>query len=165
MSITAATIRKEQRSVKVATLFAQGLSQAKIAEKLGVARTTIENDIKRIGPVLDNGGETLQALRASLKKKIKPEFRVEAIRKTIEKVDSNPFAALKGVAMANYLDGVDQVLAPKHEEQTPAEHRPIFNIAGGAKITLTLADCKRPAPPQDVVVEATTVQQDDENKG
>jgi hypothetical protein len=130
--------KAKTRAAQVAVLLSQGLTPKQIAAKLNVHICTIYKDTREIAPALDHSQEIINGLRMSLKKEAPPQTRVGVIKKTMQKVDSNPFAALRAVEMANYIDGVDRLLAPAAQQPQEIENAPMFQIASGAQVTLNL---------------------------
>jgi hypothetical protein len=153
--LTASQSKARTRQAKVATLLTAGFTLQEIANKLQVSRPTIYNDSKAIAPALDFSQDILTRLRMSLQTDAPVAARTQTIKKALGKVDSNPFAALKAVQMANYIDGVDQILTPQQIKQAdPDQHRPMFAIQDGATVTVNVLQVGA-SNPQDIVVKGT----------
>ena len=91
------------------------LTQDQIAQITGTSAPTVQRVARKIRDLSPETRE-LSAYRTLIRKRIPALKRVEAVEKVLEKVDSNPFAAMRAV---EYVDGV-LGLAPKQQSTAEA---------------------------------------------
>jgi hypothetical protein len=88
------------------------------------------------------GGREVGEYQASLKKHLPISERVSVLEKVAQKVDSNPFAALKAVQRADQLDDIVTLAERGREQKQTPEHRPIFTLPPGIHVRVSIDTCQ-----------------------
>jgi hypothetical protein len=106
-----------------------------IAKSTGVCKSVVDKVSQQLKAAVSRSDVALEAYKMLAREQVPVTSRVAALKTIVEKADSNPFAALKGIEYVDNLEGFN----PKQQEtQQLAESRPMFMLPAGTKIAINL---------------------------
>lgn len=132
--------RKRVNRVKVIALLASGIGQAEIAKVVGCSTKSVQRISHEIQPAMEEIEHRLTEYRMQLHKHLPIPDRVAVLRDVAKTKKTNPFAALRAVAMANEIDGL---VVQQRPDDNPPQHQPMFVLPPGARLQVNIL------PPKD----------------
>jgi predicted transcriptional regulator len=127
-------LTQRQRSVLIASMLANGISQTEIAKQLGISLSTVKRDIEDIRPGIEQAAERIKTLQDEIAQRCSIQERAARYAELATKA-KNEAVSLGALQRIDDLDGIvtdkERIRAKRDD---PGQAGPMFVFNGGLNI-------------------------------